>query len=187
MVNNPGDIALAAAGIALTTVSAAGDGLGLALDATGVGAVAGVPLNAVSTAGVVAGATMTAAAVGDLAHHAATDDGVSPVQRDGGSSGTGGRSGTKTDRLKEHLTDRDLDAARRELNGEVVARKPNGQPWDHVDEVQNAQRGLANRIEQIKRQLGDSRLSDSDRSTLQSELSEASRLLDRSEQFVPRP
>lgn len=187
MVNHPADTVIAAAGIALTGVSAAGDGLGLALDATGVGAVAGVPLNAVSTAGVVAGATMTAAAVTDLAHHAATDDQVSPVQRDGGSSGSGGKAGTKTDRLKEHLTDRDLDAARRELDGEVVATKPNGQPWDHVDEVQNAQRGLANRIEQIKRQLGDSRLSDADRSTLQSELSEASRLLDHSEQFVPRP
>lgn len=36
--------------------------------------------------------------------------------------------------------------ARRELNGEVVARKPNGQPWDHVDEVRNAQRGLVNRV-----------------------------------------
>jgi Bacterial toxin 28 len=187
MINHPGDVALAAAGIALTTVSAAGGGLGIALDATGVGAVAGVPLNAVSTAGIAAGATMTAAAVGDLTHHAMTDDQVSPVQHNGGSGGTGGRSGTKTDRLKEHLTDRDLDAARRELNGEVVARKPNGQPWDHVDEVRNAQRGLVNRINQIRRQLDDSRLAESDRAALESELAEASRLLDHSEGFVPRP
>ncbi|QIS16923.1 hypothetical protein F5544_31010 [Nocardia arthritidis] len=28
--------------------------------------------------------------------------------------------------MKEHLTDGDLDAARRELNGEVVAAKPDG-------------------------------------------------------------
>jgi hypothetical protein len=187
MINHPGDVALAAGGAALTAISAAGDGLGLVLDATGVGAVAGVPLNAVSTAGIAAGATMTVAAVGDLAHHAATDDQVSPVQRGGDSTGGGGRPGTKTDRLKEHLTERDLDAARRELNGEVVARKPNGQPWDHVDEVRNAQRGLANRIEQLKKQLGDSRLSDADRAAAQSELSEASRLLDHSKQFVPRP
>jgi hypothetical protein len=187
MVHHPGDVVVAAGGIALTTVSAAGDGLGIALDATGVGAVAGVPVNAVSTAGVVAGAGMTTAAIGDIVQHAATDDQASPIQTGrGGSGGTPGRAGTKTDRLKEHLTEKDLDAARRELDGEVVARKPDGTPWDHVDEVQNAQRGLVNRINQLKRQLGDGRLSEADRSAAESELSEASRLLDHSEQYVPR-
>jgi uncharacterized protein YukE len=187
MLHHPGDVAALVGGAALTTISAAGDGLGVALDATGVGAVAGVPLNAVSTAGVVAGAGITAAATGDLLQHAMSDDQTSPLQKGGEQpSGTGGKSGTKTDRLKEHLTEKDLDAARRELDGEVVARKGDGTPWDHVDEVQNAQRGLVNRIGQLKRQLGDSRISDADRATLQSELSEASRLLDHSEQFVPR-
>ena len=164
-----------------------GDGLGLVLDATGVGALGGGPLNAVSTVGVVTGVGITAAAVGDLAQHAATDDQVSPMRSgDADSGGTFGRAGTKTDRLKEHLTEKDLDAARRELDGEVVATKSNGQPWDHVDEVRNAQRGLVNRIDQLKRQLGDSRISDADKSVLQTELSEASRLLDHSEQYVPR-
>jgi hypothetical protein len=187
VINHPGDVALAAGGAALTAISAAGDGLGIALDATGVGAVAGVPLNVVSTAGVVAGGTMMAAAVGDLAHHAATDDQVSPVEKGGGEPAQpAGKSGTKTDRMKEHLTERDLDAARRELNGEVVARKPDGTPWDHVDEVRNAQRGLVNRINQLKRQLGDSRITDADRAAAESELSEASRLLDHSEGYVPR-
>jgi putative RNase toxin 28 of polymorphic toxin system len=97
-----------------------------------------------------------------------------------------GKFGTKTDRLKEHLTDRDLDAARRELDGEVVKTRPDGKPYDHVDEVRNAQRGLVKRIQQIQQQLGDSRISDAYRVELQSELSEASRLLDHSEQFVPR-
>ncbi|SKL48922.1 Uncharacterised protein [Mycobacteroides abscessus subsp. bolletii] len=96
-------------------------------------------------------------------------------------------SPSKTDRIKEHLTDKDLDAARRELNGEVVARKADGTPWDHVQEVRDAQLGLVNRIEQLKRVLGDSRTSGEAASAAQSELSEASRLLDRSEQFVPRP
>lgn len=140
-----------------------------------------------ATAGVITGAGITTAAVGDLLQHAAGDDQVSPVNTNSGeSSGTVGKSGTKTDRLKEHLTEKDLDAARRELNGEVVATKPNGQPWDHVDEVRNAQRGLVNRVNQLKRQLGDSRISDADRGALQSELSEASRLLDHSEQYVTR-
>ncbi|MEU4430045.1 polymorphic toxin type 28 domain-containing protein [Nocardia rhamnosiphila] len=93
---------------------------------------------------------------------------------------------TKTDKIKEHLTDRDLDAARRELNGEVVARKPDGTPWDHVREVRDAQNGLVKRIDQIKRQLGDSRTNPADRAELERELSEASRLLDYSEEFVPR-
>jgi hypothetical protein len=43
-----------------------------------------------------------------------------------------------------------------------------------------------NRINQIKRQLGDSRISDVGRSTLNDELSQASKLLDYSEQCVPR-
>ncbi|WP_245664583.1 polymorphic toxin type 28 domain-containing protein [Nocardia grenadensis] len=107
-----------------------------------------------------------------------------------GPAGTDGTSTsdrpTKTDKIKEHLTDRDLDAARRELNGEVVARKPDGTPWDHVREVRDAQNGLVKRIDQIKRQLGDSRTNPADRAELERELSEASRLLDYSEQFVPR-
>ncbi|HZM80862.1 MAG TPA: polymorphic toxin type 28 domain-containing protein [Candidatus Limnocylindrales bacterium] len=186
ILHHPGDVALAAGGALLAGVSAGGEGLGVALDATGVGAVAGVPLNVVSAAGMAAGATMVVAATGDILHHAATDDRVEPLQREE-SGDLGGKSGTKTDRLKEHLTERDLDAARRELNGEVVARKPNGQPFDHVDEVQNAQRGLLNRIRQLQRELGDTRLSDAERATRQAELSEASRLLDHSEGFVPRP
>ncbi|MEU4693896.1 polymorphic toxin type 28 domain-containing protein [Actinoplanes sp. NPDC023714] len=88
--------------------------------------------------------------------------------------------------MKEHLTEKDLDGARRELGGEVVARKPTGEPWDHVDEVRNAQRGLINRIKQLKREVGDARLSEEQRSAAQEELGEASRLLDHSEQFVPR-
>ncbi|AGL14300.1 hypothetical protein L083_0790 [Actinoplanes sp. N902-109] len=181
-LHHPGEFLTAAAGIGLTMVSAGGDGLGIALDATGVGAVVGVPLNVLSTAGVVAGAGLTAAAGASLMQHAATDDAVSPMR---GSEPV--RSAPrKTDRLKEHLTEKDLDGARRELNGEVVARKSDGTPWDHVDEVRNAQRGLVNRIKQLKREIGDSRSSEEQRAAAQEELSEASRLLDHSEQYVPR-
>jgi hypothetical protein len=182
MLHHPGEVATAAAGIGLTLVSAGGDGLGVALDATGVGAVVGVPLNVVSTAGIVAGVGLTGAATGALAMHAASDDAVSPAH----GSEPARSAPSKTDRMKEHLTDRDLDAARRELKGEVVARKADGTPWDHVDEVRNAQRGLVRRIGQLKRLLEDQRISGADRSSYESELSEASRLLDHSEQFVPR-
>jgi hypothetical protein len=182
MIHHPGETAAMAGGIALTAISAGGEGLGLALDATGVGAVAGVPLNAVSAAGVVAGVGITGAAATSLMQHAAGEDAVSPAR----GSESARSAPSKTDRMKEHLTEKDLDAARRELNGEVVARKPTGQPWDHVDEVRNAQRGLVRRIDQLKRLLGDSRASGADRAAYESELSEASRLLDYSEQFVPR-
>lgn len=63
--------------------------------------------------------------------HAASDKAITPVRT--GRSEPGGP--TKTDNCKEHLTERGLDAARRELNGEVVATKSTGKPWDHVDEV----------------------------------------------------
>jgi hypothetical protein len=182
MVHHPGETASLVGGLLLTEVSTLGEGAGFVLDATGVGAIGGVPLNAVSAIGITAGAGITATASGLLMQHAASDDAITPV-RTGRSEPVGP---TKTDNMKEHLTDRDLDAARRELNGEVVKTKSTGVPWDHVDEVRNAQDGLVNRIGQLKRLLGDSRVSASDKAQFQAELSEASRLLDHSEQFVPR-
>jgi hypothetical protein len=118
MPNHPVDTAAAVGGMALTAISSAGEA---ALDATGVGAIAGVPLNVVSAGGIAVGGTMTIGAVGDLARHTMTDNHVEPVK-----PRTNATKPTKTDRLKEHLTDKDLDGARRELNGEVVARKGDG-------------------------------------------------------------
>jgi hypothetical protein len=183
MAHHPFDTLAMAGGIALTGISAGGEGLGFALDATGVGAVAGVPINIVSAAGIAAGVTVTAAAGGSIVQHAAGENAVTPM-----SGSTPPRTAPrKTDRLKEHLTPKDLEGARRELNGEVVATKGDGTPFDHVDEVRNAQRGLVKRIDQLKRLLGDTRVSAEDKAAYESELSEASRLLDHSEQFVPRP
>lgn len=182
VIHHPGEVATAAAGIGLMLLSSGGEGIGVALDATGAGAVVGVPLNVVSAAGLAAGATMTTAAGASLMQHGASDDAVSPMQGSQPSRSVP----RKTDRLKEHLTEKDLDGARRELDGEVVARKSDGTPWDHVDEVRNAQRGLINRIRQLKREVGDARLPEEQRSAAQDELGEASRLLDHSEQFVPR-
>lgn len=97
------------------------------------------------------------------------------------------KQGRPTDRLKEQVDDPTLDAARRELQGEVVRRRPDGEPFDHVEKVQQGQRGLVKRITQLQRQLGDTRTTEAQRPALEAELSEASRLLDHSEQFVPRP
>ncbi|MFD9889741.1 putative T7SS-secreted protein [Amycolatopsis sp. NPDC059027] len=181
MLNHPLDTAAFVGGAGLTMISSVGEGAGLLLDATGIGAIAGVPLNVVSAGGIVVGGTMMVASAGDLARHAATDDKVEVVN-----TRSAPKQPTKTDRLKEHLTDRDLDAARRELNGEVVARKGDGTPWDHVKEVKEAQNGLLNQVNKLKRMLNDSRLSPEDRPGIENELSEASKLLDYSEQWVPR-
>ena len=94
MLHHPGSVAAAAAGIALTAVSAGGEGLGVALDATGVGAVAGVPLNALSAAGITAGAGITAVAMANIASHAGGDDHVSPVDTEGGSASEGAADST---------------------------------------------------------------------------------------------
>ena len=124
---------------------------------------------------------MTVGGGKDLVEHATTDDRVEPVK-----PRSDPKPPTKTDRLKEHLTEKDLDAARRELNGEVVARKGDGTPWDHVTEVREAQNGLLNQVNKLMRMLDDSRLSPEDRPAIEQELSEASKLLDYSERWVPR-
>lgn len=92
----------------------------------------------------------------------------------------------KTDRLKKHVLNGELDAARREAAGEVVARKADGTPWDHVTELRDAQRGLLKRIKSIDKQLGSNNIDDATRSSLQKELGEASRLLDKTEGYLPR-
>ena len=94
MAHHPGDLALAAAGVGLAAISAGGEGLGIALDATGAGAVAGVPLNVISAAGITAGAGMTLAAMGDLSSHAAGDDHTSPVETEGGGASEGAADST---------------------------------------------------------------------------------------------
>ncbi|KAA9156455.1 hypothetical protein FPZ12_027600 [Amycolatopsis acidicola] len=86
MINHPLDVLTAAAGAGLTVISAAGEGLGVALDATGIGAAAGVPINAISAAGMATGATMATGAVADMAMHASGDDHVSPIESSASSS-----------------------------------------------------------------------------------------------------
>ncbi|WP_108718364.1 putative T7SS-secreted protein [Miniimonas sp. S16] len=189
MIEHPGETAAFLGGIALMVLGGTGEVGGVALDATGVGALAGVPINIAAAGVIAAGATMTAAATTSLAQHAGSDSRVEVMESRASESGpaTKGERGTPTDRQKEHLTERDLDAARRERAGEVVARKSDGTPWDHVQEVRNAQQGLWNRIAKLKRMLGDSRLSPEARQAAQEELSEASRLFDHSKGYLPWP
>jgi hypothetical protein len=90
-----------------------------------------------------------------------------------------------TDNVKEALNQKHLDAARRELMGEVVKTKRDGTSFDHVTEVKNAQASLRKRINDLKRRLGYLRCPPEERAAAEQELSEASKLLDQSEWYVP--
>ncbi|MFV2114223.1 polymorphic toxin type 28 domain-containing protein [Micromonospora sp. LOL_025] len=94
---------------------------------------------------------------------------------------------TKSGRIVgDHLQPKDLGAAKRELRGEVVARKADGTPWNHVAEVRDAQRGLLKRVNSIKdRMRFGQRMTVDERVNLQVELSYASRMLDYSYKYVP--
>ncbi|MFJ2264611.1 polymorphic toxin type 28 domain-containing protein [Streptomyces sp. NPDC087844] len=92
----------------------------------------------------------------------------------------------KLDRVSEHLQMKDLTAAARELKGEVVARKADGTPWDHVHEVRDAQNGLLKTIGDINKKLAHPKTGGAERDILVADLGRASRMLDYSEQFVPR-
>lgn len=87
-IHHPGELAAAVGGMGLTVISAAGEGGGLVLDATGVGAIAGVPLNAISAAGMATGVGITGVSVAAMASQAAGDDHVEPLKTSsGGGSG----------------------------------------------------------------------------------------------------
>lgn len=97
----------------------------------------------------------------------------------GGPAGAGGPAA-------DHLQPKDLGAARRELRGEVVARKADGTPWNHVAEVMDAQRGLLKRIGSIRYEMRlGHRMTVDQRANLQLKLSYASRMLDYSYKYVP--
>jgi Bacterial toxin 28 len=81
----------------------------------------------------------------------------------------GGKPSQKDiDAYRGVLEPRHLDTFRRELNGEVVATKKDGTPFDHVTEVREAMRGLENTMNAINKELGSptSKLTTTDRQTL---------------------
>lgn len=90
------------------------------------------------------------------------------------------------DNAKEHLTDEDLDAARREFRGEVVKLKSNDKPFDHVEEVRQTQE----KILTFMRRLGNAVARQEPGSPLLQKLlgmyKRLGAMLDHTEKFVPR-
>jgi len=102
----------------------------------------------------------------------------------------------KHDRFKSQLFEREgapksatsLEAARIELTGEQISLAiERGVTMDHVTKVRGAQNWLVELIEKLNNRLSHPELPTIERSALQQELSNTSKLLDYSEQFVPRP
>jgi RHS repeat-associated protein len=87
-------------------------------------------------------------------------------------------------KINDPLNARHFDAVRKERNGQVVARKNNGQPFDHVKEVQEAMRGLKRDIEKLKGVLGRGNLLPDQRNRAQDLLSNASKRLDNAEKAI---
>jgi hypothetical protein len=82
VLHDPADTLTTIAGAALTVVGAGGEVGGVALDATGIGALVGVPANIVSAGAIVAGVSMVAAGGQGLARNAAGDDRVQVMRTD---------------------------------------------------------------------------------------------------------
>ncbi|MEU9272724.1 polymorphic toxin type 28 domain-containing protein [Streptomyces sp. NPDC048251] len=80
----------------------------------------------------------------------------------------------------------DLAGAARELKGEVVKRKANGVPWDHVNEVRETQNRLVKIIGRINNKLGHPKTGDAARELLVADLGRARGMLDYSTHYVPR-
>ena len=86
----------------------------------------------------------------------------------------------------QQLTDKTLEGARTELGGGITKLKESGQPFDHITKVQNAQQGLIKQVNRLIESLKDNRLTPEARKSIEKKLGEASRLLDKSERYVPR-
>jgi hypothetical protein len=80
-----------------------------------------------------------------------------------------------------------LKAAEQELKGnQIDLAKQRGVTYDHITKVKDTQRGLKKHIQDINNRLSYPKLPDVERKALQEELTQASKLLDHSEGFVPR-
>ena len=101
----------------------------------------------------------------------------------------------KADRMKAQFFERpgkakhetSLNAAKIELNGgQIPLAAERGRTYDHITKVQRAQDGLLDHIESIKKKLGSKNLPIKEKDALEQELSKSSKLLDYTEEFVPR-
>lgn len=89
MVQDPGSLLEVAGGLGLATLGVGGEVGGVALDATGIGALVGVPAAAVSATAIAGGLGMAGMGLSNIAQDAAGPDRVN-MNSDGGGGGGGG-------------------------------------------------------------------------------------------------
>lgn len=197
LLNDPKDALDFLGGLLVTAGGIGMEGGGGLLDATGIGLPVGITIN-VAGAGVIAtGGGLSIAGAKGLGSYAGQHP-VDPIKSVGKGSGGGSAANTEatqidniydisdTSGIEEHITDKDLTAAQRELDGETVATKGDGTPYDHVQEVRDAQNGLLNRITKLKGLINSGKLQPGASEVAQQRLGVLSRILDRTEKYVPR-
>jgi hypothetical protein len=95
-----------------------------------------------------------------------------------------GKYKRRADDYKHALDPDHVKAAAKEKKGQVVARRPDGKPYDHLTETRANMVGARDRILHLKQLLAESTLDPSVRSQAESELGELSRLLDNARQIL---
>jgi uncharacterized protein RhaS with RHS repeats len=92
----------------------------------------------------------------------------------------------RVERRANSLDTRHRNAALREARGEVVSRRPDGKPFDHINEIRETANGLRRDIREIDSALGKSNLSGAARESLEGARARASTLLDRANRTLKR-
>ncbi len=93
---------------------------------------------------------------------------------------------TISTKIENPLNAKHFNAARRERDGQVVARKQDGQPYDHKTEVGDAMRGLKRDVSDLKRILSRDNLTADQRRKAEALLGEASKRLDNAEKAMSK-
>ena len=92
-----------------------------------------------------------------------------------------GRYVRRVDNYKHALDPNHVRAAAKEKAGEILKRKPDGAPFDHLGETRRAMAGAKDHIINLKKHLSDPNLSQADRAVIEEELRLLSRMLDQAE------
>jgi RHS repeat-associated protein len=83
----------------------------------------------------------------------------------------------RTDNRSNVVNDRHINAALREARGEIVAVRPDGKPFDHINDLRETANGLRRDIGQLRSQYGRS-MGEDQAMRLGRQISRASRMLD---------
>ncbi|MGK6317755.1 polymorphic toxin type 28 domain-containing protein, partial [Neorhizobium sp. DT-125] len=81
-------------------------------------------------------------------------------------------------RITNTLNEKHYEAVRAELEGKVVATKPNGAPYDHITEVREAMVGQITAAKNLQTALGSPSLNPAAKETIEQALSKASKSID---------